>query len=407
MAEPVDLAAALARFGAALRAGGLAAGPDRTERFARAVTLVRPGGTRELYWCALATLVSDPGDVPVLDRVFQLVFGGLADVAPSRGQAGAPPVAPSPAPPPPPARSPHPAGGPPAGAGPPDAADRGSSGVQAGRESPVPVLAVAAERLAGRDFAELSTQELAELAAAMRRLRLAPPARRVRRTALGSRGPTVDLRATLRQAGRTAGDPLRLRRRRPRHRPRRLVVLCDVSGSMVPYARAMLQLLYCAAGGPRAEVFTFATRLTRLTRVLARAAPAAAWQRAGAAVPDWSGGTRIGAALKEFRGRYGARGMARGAVVLIVSDGWEAGEPGVVGREMTRLSRLAYRIVWANPRTRSPRFRPLTGGMAAAWPYCDAVVSAHDVRALDELCAALADPVRRRRRGTAGNLEGV
>ena len=164
----------------------------------------------------------------------------------------------------------------------------------------------------------------------------------------------------------------------------------------------MLQLLYCAAGGTRAgtraEVFTFATRLTRLTRVLARQRPGPALARAGQVAPDWSGGTRIGAAIGEFIDRYGRRWMARGAVVLIISDGWETGEPAVLGRAMVRLSRLAYRIVWVNPRTARAGYRPLAGGMAAAWPHCDAVVSAHRLAALDELLAALADPVRRRAR---------
>jgi len=118
--------------------------------------------------------------------------------------------------------------------------------------------------------------------------------------------------------------------------------------------------------------------------------------KAGEAAPDWAGGTRIGAALREFNDRYGARGMARGAVVLIISDGWETGDPALLGAQMARLHRIAYRIVWANPRTQSSRYRPEVGGMAAAWPYCDAVVSAHNFEALDELLAALRAPVVRR-----------
>ncbi|GAB3864878.1 vWA domain-containing protein [Dactylosporangium cerinum] len=223
----------------------------------------------------------------------------------------------------------------------------------------------------------------------MRRLAVATPPRRTRRMAARAHGSAVDLRATLRRARRTGGHPVRLMRREPRVRPRRLVALCDISGSMEPYARAMLQLLYCAAGTSHAEVFTFATRLTRLTKILARTRPAVALHRAGQAAPDWSGGTRIGAALKAFNDTFGRRGMARGAVVLIVSDGWETGDPAQVGVEMARLSRLAHRIVWVNPRTQSPRYRPLVGGMAAAWPYCDAVVSAHSLNALDPLLAAL------------------
>jgi hypothetical protein len=377
---PADLASLAARFGAALRAGGVPVGPDRCDRFARAVTLTAPATDRQLYWCALATLVSDPAHVPTLDRVFRTVFGGLADPAADRGQPGPPESAGD-------GRRSVAA----AGAGPPDrdhpaAADRGRGG---SRQERYPALAAATERLATRDFAELSADELAQLVALMRRLRLAPPPRRARRTVPRARGRAVDLRATLRQAGRTAGHPVRLRRRRQRQRPRRLVVLCDISGSMAPYARAMLQLLYCAAGGARCEVFTFATRLTRLTRVLSRVTPGVALDRAGRAAPDWSGGTRIGETLKEFQDRYGARGMARGAVVLVISDGWDTGDPAELGRQMARLSRLAYRIVWANPRTASPRYRPLAGGMAAAWPYCDAVVSAHRLASLDELLDAV------------------
>ena len=136
-------------------------------------------------------------------------------------------------------------------------------------------------------------------------------------------------------------------------------------------------------------MFSFATRLTRLTSALAAATPDTMLAKAGEAAPDWSGGTRIGAAVKEFNDHYGSRGMARGAVVLIISDGWETGEPELLGAQMARLSRVAHRIVWANPRTQSPRYRPEVGGMAAAWPYCDAVVSAHNLDALDDLLSAL------------------
>jgi uncharacterized protein len=143
-------------------------------------------------------------------------------------------------------------------------------------------------------------------------------------------------------------------------------------------------------------VFTFATRLTRLTPELSRTLPATALRRAGQAAPDWLGGTRIGASVKEFNDLYGRRGMARGAVVVIISDGWDTGDPEVLRREMERLSLVAYRIVWVNPRTKSASYQPLAAGMSAAWPHCDAVVSAHTLSALDQLGAALADPVRRR-----------
>jgi uncharacterized protein len=380
-----DLAALVGRFGAALHEAGLAVGPDRTERFARAVTLVRPVSTGELYRCALATLTSDPAQAEVLDRVFAAVFGGLTDPAQQRGDPNAP-GPPGMQPPGPP----RPGGLP--GGGAPQATGRSRPGAP-DQQVVVPLRAVAtdAERLAGRDFAELTPAELAALAQAMRQLTLATPDRPARRYRSGPRGHRIDLRSTLRQARRTAGDPVRLARRERRRSPRRLVVLCDISGSMEPYARAMIQLLYCAANtGPRAEVFTFATRLTRITRALAGPRIGQALRQAGQAAPDWSGGTRIGAAVREFVDRYGRLGMARGAVVLIISDGWETGDPAELGRQLRRLSRLAYRIVWVNPRTQSERYRPLVGGMAAAWPYCDAVVSAHALAALPDLAAALA-----------------
>lgn len=253
----------------------------------------------------------------------------------------------------------------------------------------MPVLGSPAERLADRDFATLSPAELALLEAVMRRLRLATPLRRSRRTSRAPHGVRVDLRRTLSAARRTGGHPIVLARRTRPMRPRRLVVLCDISGSMEAYARAMLQLLYCAAGGERAEVFTFATRLTRLTRALARSTPAQALERAGRLAPDWSGGTRIGLAVAQLLDRHGG-GLVRGAVVLVVSDGWDTGDPAELGRQMARLHRLAHRVVWANPRTQHADYRPLVGGMAAAWPHCDAVVSAHSLQALDDLLAALA-----------------
>lgn len=373
-----DLAGLVAAFGAALHDAGLPVGPDRSERFARAVTLLTPTTTAELHRCARATLTCHPEQFEILDRVFDAVFRGYADdPADFRGDPNATGTS---------TTTTKPGGSP--TAGPPSAS---SSPEPATREVEIPVATVgsAAERLASRDFATLTPQELALLTDLMRRLTLATPVRRTRRMRPTASGGGTDLRATLRRARRTGGDPLRLMRREPRERPRRLVALCDISGSMEPYARAMLQLLYCAAGTSRAEVFTFATRLTRLTKVLARTRPAVALARAGQAAPDWSGGTRIGAALKAFNDGHGRRGMARGAVVLIVSDGWETGDPAQVGTEMARLSRLAHRIVWVNPRTQSPRYRPLVGGMAAAWPFCDAVVSAHSLTALHPLLAAL------------------
>jgi hypothetical protein len=396
-----DLAEVSARFGAALRLAGVPAGPGRCERFAAAVMLARPRTPRELYLCALATMVSSRDHAELLAAVFGQVFGGLGDQdgsggdGPARGASRAATTAEDLLAQAARAARMHAIAAMPGTAEAADE-DRAAGRPEPGTRVPDRYLGSDTERLAAKDFAELSPGELQQLAALMRRITLAVPQRRSRRPRRRPGGPRTDMRSTLRQARRTGGDVFRLISRAPAARPRRLVVLCDISGSMEPYARAMIQLLYCAAGGARAEVFSFATRLTRLTPALARSLPGPALRLAGQAAPDWLGGTRIGASLKEFNDAYGRRGIARGAVVVIISDGWDTGDPAVVGQEMRRLSLVAHRIVWVNPRTKSDRYQPLAGGMAAAWPHCDAVVSAHTVRALDQLTAALADPARRR-----------
>jgi uncharacterized protein len=405
-----DLAEVAARFGAELRRAGLPVGPGRSERFANAVTIARPQTLDALYRCALATLVSSRDDIAVLRAVFNQVFGGLGDPAARPGAPGSPAL---------PLRPPvtpedllakaaraaksHVSDA--QSAPTPDAGEDGPNPPEPEREIEHRYLGSTVERLAGQDFAELSESELALLVGLMRSITLAVPTRRSRRERRRPGGPRTDLRSTLRQARRTGGYAFRLISRAPTWRPRRLVVLCDISGSMEPYARAMIQLLYCAAGGARAEVFTFATRLTRLTPALSRTLPGVALQRAGEAAPDWLGGTKIGESIREFNDVYGRRGMARGAIVVIISDGWDTGDPAVLRREMERLSLVAFRIVWVNPRTKSASYQPLAGGMAAAWPHCDAVVSAHTLAALDQLADALADPVRRRAPVRPGRAE--
>ena len=250
--------------------------------------------------------------------------------------------------------------------------------------------ASAAERLGGKSFAELDPDELAQVRRMIARLRVATPERRSRRSRRARHGPHIDVRRTLRASLRTCGDPVRHVRRRRRTRPRPLVLICDVSGSMEPYARAFLTFLESGVGGASAEAFVFASRLTRVSRTLAEGRPETAIQRAADAAPDLAGGTRLAAALKTFNDRHGRRGMARGAVVVVLSDGWESGDPAAVGREMERLGRLAWRIVWVNPRAASPAFAPLAGGMAAALPHCDAFVSGHSVEALDAVVDAIA-----------------
>jgi uncharacterized protein with von Willebrand factor type A (vWA) domain len=379
------LAAALSRR---LHDAGVPVTPERPVDFARALTLVRPQSRRRLYWTARSVFVSDQAHAAAFDRVFASVFGAAAaasddeidlddaEIVPATPDASEPSVA---------------AGRAREGRGAATSQAGGAGDDEADDEVDVPLaMASDEERLGGRRFDTLDAHELAQLYRLMTRLEVATPLRRTRRYERARHGRGTDMRRTLRASLRTGGEPLRLARRRRRVVPRRLVLLCDISGSMEPYARAYLQFLTCAAGSsPSAEAFVFATRLTRLTRALASRNPERAIQRAAETAPDWSSGTRIGDALKAFNDRHGRRGMARGAVVVILSDGWERGDPALVGREMERLARLAHRIVWVNPRVSASAFSVQAGGMVAALPHCDALVSGHSFHALGEVVAAI------------------
>ena len=379
------LAAGLSRR---LHDAGVPMTPERAVGFARALALVRPITRRRLYWTARSVFVSDPAHGKAFDAVFASVFG---DPAPPDG---APPEDAQTVAAPPDERPPVEHRTSPGASAQRDAAASAAPRSRDGEDAAgidVPLaLAGDEERLAGKRFDALDAQELAQLYRLMSRLALATPLRRTRRRERGRHGRQIDLRRTLRGSLRNGGEPIRLARRRRRVVPRRLVMLCDISGSMEPYARAYLQFVTSAAGsGPHVEAFAFATRLTRLTRALAGRHPERAIQRAAAAAPDWSSGTRIGDALKAFNDRHGRRGMARGAVVVILSDGWERGDPMLVGREMQRLARLAHRIVWVNPRVGAGAFSVQAGGMVAALPHCDALVSGHSFQALGEVVDAI------------------
>lgn len=396
-AERIDLPALAAAFGRALRLAGIPVTPARSARFAQALSLTSPLDRGRVYWSARAVLVSGRDQLPIFDRVFAGVFGELADQADWRGDRSAADLRraevaqrrarEAPAVEPTGAREAVPGGRQLVDAGPSGESDAGDDQ----RATELPLAAAGdIERLGERDFARLEPDELRALARLMARLALAPPPRRSRRTRLDPHGDRIDVRATLRAARGTGGDPVSRLRRSRLERPRRLVVLCDVSGSMEPYARAYLQLLHAAVGGSRAEAFVFATRLTRVTRALRGRQPDLAIERAAAAARDWAGGTRLGASLQRFNDEHGRRGMARGAVVVIVSDGWERGDPALVAREMERLRRLAHRIVWVNPRRAAPGYEPLAGGMAAALPFCDEFLSGHSMRALSAVADAIA-----------------
>lgn len=384
--EPAALAGALAT---ALHREGVPTTPERAARFARALVLLPPTDAARLYWTARVALVSDRAQLPAFDRVFAGVFGGGLDPADSRGEKTAPPPVQVPAPSRSRSSAPSDGTAPPAGDPAPGRPGDDPGGANPDREA---LLAAASpdERLRSTAFAELTAAEVAAARRLVRTIALDTPPRRTRRTRASSRaGDRVDLRRSVRRAQRTGGDPVRLMHRRRRTRPRRLVLLCDVSASMEPHTRAFLTVLHGAVLEARAEAFVFSTRLTRLTRSLRGRDADAALRRAAAAAPDWAGGTRLGESLRRFVADHGRRGMARGAVVVIVSDGWDGGDPELVAEQMARLRRLAYRIVWVNPRKAAPGFAPLVGGMAAALPYCDAFASGHSVAALAEVVAAV------------------
>jgi uncharacterized protein with von Willebrand factor type A (vWA) domain len=401
----VDLAQIAAAFGERLHAAGIPITPERSARFAQAVALVEPSTLPSLYWTGRVALLSGQHQQDTYDRIFAEVFRGILDLP-----AVVVPLTP---PPPPDAHlsEPEQPGQPRSDATTSTAAGlsdvAGSLSPPSDGDAEAALAAVSVEeRLSERDFGACTPEELAVISALVARLPMVPPRRRARRRRRHRSGRHLDLRATLRTAYRTGGDPVRPVTRRRTDRPRRVVLIADVSGSMEPYSRVYLHLMRGAVRALHAETFVFATRLTRLTRVLAQGNPDAAYRAVARAAPDWSGGTRIGQSLMEFLDQHGRRGVARGSVVVIVSDGWEIDDPQTLGSAMQRLSRLAYHVIWVNPRSARAGFAPLTGGMSAALPYVDTFVSGHSVRAVDEVLTAIASAVRSPARAPTGSPAG-
>ena len=354
----------LAGFTRALRFAGLPVGPDRTRAFLTAAAAVGLDRRDAVYWAGRATLTAEPDHLPVYDRVFEAWFEGEAprltgqrrSVVPSR-QSGL----------------------------------EESTGGSAGEREQVEVEVVRARAsgvdvLRHRDIADLTPGEKAMLAQLFATLRPRPPRRRAIRRVPHHRGE-LDVRRTLREELRRGGEPGRIRLRRRASRPRRVVLLIDVSGSMSPYADALLRLahVWVRAVPRHTEVFTVGTRLTRVTRALRGRDAEAALRAAGEQVPDWSGGTRLGEVLGAFLDRWGQRGMARGAVLVVFSDGWERGDPAMLGEQMARLRRLAHQVVWVNPHTGKAGYRPVQGGIAAALPHVDALLAGHSLATFAEL----------------------
>lgn len=367
-----DIEAVAVAVARTLRGLGVGVSPDSTVAYATALAEVGMERRGPAYWAGRATLVHHPEDVPIYDRVFAAIF----DRRSSDGGAASPEdaeqvtllV---------------------------DADDGDESSDEEASAFDGPVLTVRwsdREVLHDKDFATCSVAELDEAHRLMADLRVVGARRRSRRLRASrrSRG-AIDLRATSRRSLRTGGEPLRTVHRERGDRLRRLVLLCDVSGSMEAYARELVRFAHTAvAGRTQVEVFTVGTRCTRITRQLRSRDPDAALRAAAAAVHDWSGGTRLGAGLRTFNDTWGVKGMARGATVVILSDGWDRGDPDELAEQVRRLHLVAHRLIWVNPLMVTPGFAPVARGMAAALPHVDELVEGHSLRSLESLAELIA-----------------
>jgi uncharacterized protein with von Willebrand factor type A (vWA) domain len=367
--RPHEADEVLAAFAAAVRSAGVPVTMDRTQAFLSAAALVGAGQRSAVYWSGRATLCGNPDDLERYDGVFDAWFSGVVP------QPGVPRPAPI--------------------VGHQAALDDDGSGAgdEPQSDDVVHAAASSAEVLRHRDVAELSRADRARLARLFGQLRPQPPERVSARRRPAARGE-VDGRRTLRRQLRNGGEPAALEFRARTTCARRVVVLVDVSGSMRPYADSMLRWAHTLASVNRArtEVFTVGTRLTRVTRALRTRDGAAAVAAAGDAVPDWSGGTRLGEVMQAFLDRWGQRGLARGAVVVVMSDGWERGDSELLREQMRRLHRLAHRVVWVNPHQGKDGYLPVQGGIVAAMPYIDDFVAGHSMatfeRALEVVAGA-------------------
>ena len=359
----------LASFGRTLREGGAEVGPARLADAVRALDRVGVAHEQDVYFALRQTLVSRRDELELFDRAYASWRGALEREYSEDG-----------------VRVP--------GLAPRLQAQVVSSSATVD-EPPRLVGASTLEVLRRRDFASLRRDELDALRRLVVDLARSRPRRRSRRLRPGRSGDRLALRTLTRRTLRTGGEPLELAWRRRKVVARKLVVLCDVSGSMAPYARALLLFLHATAQAGHVEAFAFGTRLARLTSDLATRDPDVALERVTGRVVDWGSGTRIGAALREFNAEYGRRSLARGAVVVIVSDGWERDDPELLRREMARLARSAYAIVWVNPLKGSTSYEPLAAGMQAALPYVDRFLSGHNLESLEELADVVAGIERR------------
>jgi uncharacterized protein with von Willebrand factor type A (vWA) domain len=378
----------LVALGRDLRDKGLPVGTGRILTFVRGVAALGLTDRTSLYWTARSTMVASRADIDTFDATFEAWFRSLRldDGDDLSFELDLPPD--------------------PEALEPGDGALPDVEGVSTtstwhqpdddaepadGEDPALRLVASAVEILRSKSFAYLDENERQRVAKLIRELRVHVPIERTRRMRSSNKGAKLDVRRTLRRSLRTQGEPFDRAWRSRRTRTRPLVLILDVSGSMAPYSRALLQFGYAAmAAGRRVEVFCFGTRLTRVTRVLRTKDPDRAMHEIGRIVADWEGGTRIGESLKSLLDGWSQRAALRGAVVVLCSDGLERGDPELLRAQMSRLRRLAYRVVWANPLKGSPRYEPLARGMAAALPSVDVFLSGHNLESLEALADALA-----------------
>jgi uncharacterized protein len=360
----------LVDFSRELRVAGLAAGSGDVLAYCSAMGSLDPSDLLDLYWAGRTTLVTRRESIPVYDEVFRRFFLGGADpvreMLTLKAQVTAQAVLEVPAV--------DPAGG-----------------GQEQDEATLGLMASDAEALRHKSFAACTPEELAAVRRIMARIRLTPPRRRTRRTRKAPSGRSPDLRRTMRESLRMHGEPAELFWRQRRVRLRPLILILDVSGSMAEYSRNLLQFAYSAKrAADRVEVFCFGTRLTRVTRALDRRRPDDALELAAREVFDWEGGTRIGASLEKFVREWGRRGLCRGGIVVICSDGLDRGDPETLAAAMERLARLSHRVVWMNPHKGDDQnFRPAVLGMMVAAPHIDLMLSGHDLSSLEEFATLL------------------
>lgn len=383
------LKAALA-FTERLRQAGLAVDLNRTIQFVRALGEVDASQEEEFYWAARLTLCSRRQDLKPFDETFAAFWRGAQAVIQER--AASPDQSPA-------AEEPGPSLATARTALPLAAVEQESVAGEKGEEA-LPVAGVfrysPQEVLRNKDFSSYSAEEFQVAQEMMATIRLSAPLRVGRRLARARRG-LLAFGPTLRRSFRTRGEPVRWVFQAAKPKARRIVFLCDISGSMSAYSRALLLFLHTAVRARRGvEAFCFGTRLTRVSKELASGGAEEALARAAAAVADWSGGTRLGECLKAFCDRWGQWGIARGAIVVIMSDGWDRGDPQLLAEQMARLRRLSQRLIWVNPNKGSPGYEPLTLGMSTALPYVDDFLPGHNLASLESLAAVIREVFKRR-----------